>query len=374
LEATLAEAESQLARIKTEQSNLPYAIRAAEAKEQAANEQLASVNDQAEAFAKVVVQRAVHDVDGAKAALDELRSRGPHLDAEAAALQRKCEALRRQLELKTDETRRAAETAAGVQSAQARLRQAELAVDAAKLRLERLTLHAPIAGRVLAVHAQPGRRVTGLAPASEQDSSAVVSLYDPAKLQVRADVRLEDVPQVQSGQTVQISCAVLPQPLTGKVLLSTSVADIQKNTLQVKIAIDDPPPVIKPEMIVQATFLSAVTPQSKSTTAEQPLRLLVPRQLIDARDGSPTVWLADQRTGTARRQAVSLGKTGGAALVEVVEGLNPTDKLIVAGRESISPGDRIRITAEDASLGTEETQSSAGLHTETASARATISK
>ena len=86
-------------------------------------------------------------------------------------------------------------------------------------------------------------------PISEQNSSAVVSLYDPKSLQVRVDVRLEDVPQVQIGQPVAIETAALAKPLTGEVLWVTTRADIQKNTLQVKVAITDPPAVITPEML-----------------------------------------------------------------------------------------------------------------------------
>ena len=141
-----------------------------------------------------------------------------------------------------------------------RYRQAELAVQAARLRLERMTLRAPISGRVLALNAQPGRRVTGLAPASEQDSATVLTLYDPQ-------------PAPGPGRCASGRCAPgsarsagsdrvarsSPQPLTGQVLTATSIADIQKNTLQVKVAIDAPPPVIKPDMLVQVTFLAPET-------------------------------------------------------------------------------------------------------------------
>ena len=41
---------------------------------------------------------------------------------------------------------------------------------------------------------------------------------------------------------------------------STAQADIQKNTLQVKVAIDHPPPQIKPEMLARVTFLAANPP------------------------------------------------------------------------------------------------------------------
>ncbi|MHB8861915.1 MAG: efflux RND transporter periplasmic adaptor subunit [Pirellulaceae bacterium] len=354
LQAALADAESFLAKVKTELANLPFAIRAAEAQRDYARQNLEGKRSVGEALAGRLLQRAQSDFDVASAALEELQSRGPNLAAEAAALARKSEALRSQLDLKTEETRRLAEAEAGVRSAEARLRQAELADQAAQLRLDRMTVRAPISGRVLAVHAQPGRRVMGLTPASEQDSATVLTLYEPRLLQVRADVRLEDVPRVQTGLPVQIESAVLTEPLAGEVLGATSLADIQKNTLQVKVAIHSPPPVIKPDMLVQVTFLAAEQPGGKSDQSEEPLRLLVPRPLVETSDGGSYVWVADRLSGTARRQAVTLGRAGTDQLVEAVDGLNAMDKLIAGGREGLRHGDRITVTGEDSTLGLHE--------------------
>ncbi len=351
LEASLADAQSLLAKVQTELVNLPFAIRAAQSRRQFARQDLEGKDSAGEALAGRVVQRAQSEFDSATAALEELYARQPSLETEAVALRNKCEALRTRLQLKIDETRRLAEAEAGVQSAKARIRQAELAVQAATLRLERMTLRAPISGRVLALHAQPGQRVSGVASAFERDSGGVLTVYDPQSLQVRADVRLEDVPHVQPGQTVRIESAVLTQPLTGEVLTATSRADIQKNTLQVTVAIDRPPPVIMPEMLVRATFLASETPANESQRRKEPLRLLVPRPLVETGDGQPIVWVADRRNDTARRQAVVLGKAGTEQLVEVVEGLNAMDKLVASGREGLRDGDRITITGVDATFG-----------------------
>ncbi len=53
----------------------------------------------------------------------------------------------------------------------------------------------------------------------------------------------------------------------------------------------------------------------------------------------------------ARRRAVKLGGVVAGELVEVLQGLTPTDKVIVGGRELLEDGDRIRITGEDPVLG-----------------------
>ena len=181
------------------------------------------------------------------------------------------------------------------------------------------------------------------------DASTVVTLYDPQVLQVRADVRLEDVPLVTPGQPVVIETPSSPETIRGEVLYATSSASVQKNTLEVKVALHDPPPTIRPEMLVAATFL-APDQQGQSAEETERERLLVPRELVESADGASSVWVADP-DGVARRQPVRLGRAGTAELVEVLDGLAPTDRLIAGGRNGLADGDRITITGEDASIG-----------------------
>jgi hypothetical protein len=173
-----------------------------------------------------------------------------------------------------------------------------------------MTIYAPISGRVLTLDAQPGKRLVGMEPASEQNSSTVISMYDPKSLQVRVDVRLEDVPHVQIGQPVEIQSAALARPIAGEVQWVTTRADIQKNTLQVKVSIADPPQVITPEMLAQVTFLAPPQPEVTAVANEPPLRLLVPRPLVADAGSGTSVWVADTAAGIARQQIVQLGRSG----------------------------------------------------------------
>jgi RND family efflux transporter MFP subunit len=354
LRAELAGAEATLAKTETDLGGLPYQIRAAEARAKLARQDLEGKNKIAAsgALPDLVQLHAQNDLDAATVALEELKSRDVRLKKEIDALKAKAEALRQRLELKTEENRQLSDAEAGVQVAEARLEQARVAVEKAKLCLQRMTVLAPAGGRVLALVARPGMRVMGLSPGSMHDASTVVSLYDPAQLQVRADVRLEDLPRVQPGQQVQIETpAVTTGPLEGEVLFATSQADIQKNTLQVKVAVKAPPPVLKPDMLVQVTFLAPPQPNSPPDQVQH-LRLLVPRGLVETADGGARVWVADQVAGVARRRTVQTGAGTSDGLVEVVEGLTAGDKLIVGGREDLRDGERIRVTGEDEALGT----------------------
>lgn len=351
LQAALAEAESAHAAIGTEIKNLPFLIRAAEARLTFAEQDLKGKQSLADSIAGRAIQKAQSEYDTAATSVEELKQRAVSLTAQHDSTQRKCAALRRRLELLTDEVRARDEARANADAAEANVSQAKLAVETTKLRLDRMTVRSPITGRVLSLNAQPGARLMGLNAASERDASTVVSLYDPQRLQVRADVRLEDVPQLLPGQPVQISTAALREPLTGTVIAITSSADIQKNTLQVKVSIDEPPGVLKPEMLVQVTFLAPEVPSDESDGSESPLRLLVPRDLVQSGEGGSSAWVADTTHGVARERSIQLGTAGTEHLVEVTQGLSALDKLIVAGRENLRDGERIHVTGADGTLG-----------------------
>ncbi len=346
LQAALAEAEAMLAQKQTERTVLPFQLRTAEAKHRLAQRELEGVKSVGTLVPELGVRRVQNELDLLSVSLEELKSRMVRLEREVAALQQKSDAVRQRLELKTEEKRQKADTEAQVEAAEARVLQAQAAVDTAQLRLRRMTVKTPVAGRVLGLLTRPGARVMSTASGGH-DGSAIVSLYDPARLQVRADVRLEDVPRVRPGQRVKIETPAAPGgPLLGEVLFPTSQADIQKNTLQVKVAIDKPPSTLRPDMLVQVTFL-AVASARPAQDETPPLRLLVPRSLVENAGEKPTVWLADQAAGVARRRVVKLGPAGSEGLVEVLEGLNATDKIIASGRDGLNDGARITVTGEE---------------------------
>jgi multidrug efflux pump subunit AcrA (membrane-fusion protein) len=350
LEAALADADAALAALDTEIKNLPFALKAAESRLSLARQELEGKQSVAGAIAARAIQKAQSEYDAAVAEVEQLRERVPSLEAQREACSRKCAALRTILALKTDEQRAADEARAKLAAAEAQLAQARLAVESARLRLERLTVRSPIRGRVMSLHAWPGRRLMGLVAASEHDASSVATLYDPRALQVRADVRLEDVPRVQIGQRVQISTAAVSEPLSGRVLATTSRADIQKNTLSVKVAIDEPPPVVRPEMLAQVTFLAA-TEAAAPRQAGEAVRLLVPRELVASGDAGHALWVVEPERSVARLRLVQLGRDDAGPLVEATQGLSALDKLIVRGREGLADGQRIRVAGQDPDLG-----------------------
>jgi multidrug efflux pump subunit AcrA (membrane-fusion protein) len=350
LEAALAEAAASLARAETERANLPFQIRAAEARHELAKTDLESKQSAgAAAVPGIVLAQAKSELSIAAAVVEELKERMRSLDREITALMARRDAVRKQLTLKTEETRQFDDATAAVVMAEARVSQTQAVLAAARLRLERLTIKAPQAGRVLSLSGRPGKRVGGLDPNSMVDTSTIAVLYDPAMLQVRADVPLDQVGKVVPGQPARIETEALPgKSLDGIVLQPTGHADVQKNTLQVKVMIVDPPAVIKPEMLGRVTFLAAAPPPD--TPKSETNRFFVSRSLVETGANGSRVWIAES-SEVAQLRSVKLGGAGRDDLVEVIEGLGAADKLIAAGRDGLTNGARIKVTGEDANLG-----------------------
>ncbi len=344
LQASLADAGALLAETQLAIGTLPYTPEAAKTQQKLAAENFRRKELAGDAITGRVLREARAELATATNAVNELTAREPTLAMQLKSLQQKWDALAEKLKLLTEETLALAEAKANLSVAKAKTEQMRLAVEAAQLRLDRMTVRSPITGCVLSLDARPGQRLTGINPHSAQGSSAVVSLYDPNQLQVRVDVRLEDVPQVQIGQPAIIETAALSAPIAGKVISVTTLADIQKNTLQVKVAVNEPPEVIKPEMLGKVTFLAPPSPVTEEDQGDSPLRLFVPQSLVVSSEGGASVWVANLTGNFAKRKSVEVGRgTTDDGLVEIVSGLQPTDKLIVAGRESVSEGMRVRV-------------------------------
>jgi len=338
-----ADAQSQLAKIERELTSLPTLIAAGTARLTYARSNAEGKRAAAGSLAGRIVEQAESEYRAAEAELQELQGREPGVRQEAAKLRERVEGLSQQASLLVDEKRAVSEAKAKLIGAQARADLARLMVDRSKLRLERMTIRAPVDGRVLKILASPGTLVGNVGGETTSRASAVVTLYQPDQLQIRADVRLEDVPLVEVGQQVRIETASSKTALKGTVLQATSSANIQKNTLEVKVSIDDPPPALRPEMLVSTTFLAPELPTSEESGVKARERVLIPSNLIALDDGVAAVWIVDA-SGVAAKRSIQTGGDAGNGLVEVVEGLVPTDKLIDSPPSDLTGGERLTIT------------------------------
>lgn len=362
LEAALRQADSSLARIQTALSNLPFELRRAEADWGAAQKDYDSKIAAKGVVASVKIDIARSKRDSAKALVEELRKRDASIKKERAASAGRQEAVKTQLLLLADELEAKERAEAQVQASQARVEQARVVQAEAKLQLDRMTVYAPVDGRIFRLIAHPGARIgSGMTQMAGHDGSTVVTMYRPEMLQVRVDVRFEDIPKVSPNQPVTINNPALSSPVTGRVLFVSSEADIQKNTLQVKVAIPHLPNVFKPEMLVDVTFRSpppkdgvAKGQDANGTGREGAARLFVPAKFVRSDGGESFVWVADQSDGVARKAVIETGTSASHGRVEVLRGLNVSSRLLTSGMDGLKNGARIRVKEEDHTIGSSQ--------------------
>ena len=354
LQAVLRAADASLAKIQTALKNLPFEVRRAESDLAATQKDLDGKLAAKGVVAGVEIDIAQSKRDSAKALVEELRDRDGSLKREQTALTGRRDAVQTQLKLLADEIEAKEQADAKVKAAEARVKRARVIVAEAQLRLDRMTIRSPINGRVFRLVAHPGARIgSGMTQMAGHDGSTVVTMYRPDMLQVRVDVRFEDIPKVRPKrkQPVEIDNPASSTPLKGEVLFISSEADIQKNTLQVKVAMPNPPAVFKPEMLVDVTFLSPErdeNPAASDNSPEMVDRIFVPVAFVQNDGDKSFVWVADQSAKVARKVVVQTGIKTADGQVEVLSGLNRATRLIASGFDALIDGARITITGEAA--------------------------
>lgn len=263
--------------------------------------------------------------------LEVLRADAALAEAEAEKARATDERVRQDIQLRIDERQRVEVGLAVFAAAKARQDAVQVTCDQAELRLERMEVRAPANGVVL-------ERLATAGTALEGERAVVCTLYDPASMRVRVDVPQGEVSKVGVGMRVEVLADSRPnKPYAGEVIRLVHKADIQKVTLQVHVRLEDADDLLRPEMLVQARFLARGGAQSTTETSV----VLVPARLIEG--GS--VWLVEGATRTALRRSIEVGATRGE-LVEVLSGVNASDKLIDSGRASLSEGARLKIRGE----------------------------
>ncbi|MFP6751722.1 MAG: HlyD family efflux transporter periplasmic adaptor subunit [Pirellulaceae bacterium] len=345
LQVELAAAEAQLAGVATELTNLPFQLQRAAARLRFAQQDLAGKTRAGTVVAGVAVDEAESELESAKALVMELEKRDGSLMAEAVALKRKRVAVEEKLELKTEEQRQLDKAVAALAASQASLDQDLVAEAEAELRLSRMVVRAPVDGRVLQLRAGPGTHLSGgIGRQGEHDGGVAVTLYQPSMLQVRVDVRFEDLPRGQVDQEVMIESAAMSSAMVGRVLYLSSEADIQKNTLEVKVAIETPADVIKPEMLVDATFLAGKREGGVAPAGS--VSIYVPRLHLREDEQGTYVWTVDAEGDRAERSRVETAGPAGGSLVQIISGLSPSSRIIVSPPEGLDDGDRVKVTGE----------------------------
>ena len=254
------------------------------------------------------------------------------------------------------------EASAEIAQAEAALAWAEATVAESALRLSRMEIRAPSAGVVLARLVEPGSRMSMSATGDGAGmSGTVLRLYDPMSLQVRVDVPLADAAKVGVGTRAEITTEAMPDTtFAGVVTRVIHEANIQRNTVQFKVAITEPSPTLKPEMLARVRLRGGPSDGGESRGATDAAAvvnsggLLVPeRALAERKEASAVLWavVADDNATIVRRIEIEFRASGEEGFVTVSSGLNAGDRLVnmSAGGPAVGGlrhGMRVRVLGE----------------------------
>ena len=211
---------------------------------------------------------------------------------------------------------------AGAQSPLAEIARARgaLAVAQSQLALTRLT--APAAAIVLSRDAEPGDAV--------MPGQVLLELSFDGPTELVALAREENLGELEQVMAAVASADAYPsQSFPARVSWLAPVVDRAQGTVEVRLAVPDPPPYLRADMTVSINV----------EVARRAGALVVPRDLVrDA--GTRAPWVTVANDGRAVRRAVRLG-IAGERDIEIVSGVVEGDRVLPA---DVAPGARVRVT------------------------------
>lgn len=230
----------------------------------------------------------------------------------------------------------------------ARVGEAETELARRRLALDRTRIESPVDGIVLRLLSVPGQKK--MLEMDDRDSAVVAILYRPEKLQARIDVPLAEAARLAVGQPVRLRSSFLPdRAFRGNVTRIVGEADLQRNTLQAKVRIDDPDPRLRPEMLCRAEFLAPSSEKSStreeeggSAAASGRVEVFVPEAaLTDISGDTAKVWRIDDSGDRVALREVALGAERREDHRRVREGLKPGDRVVLAPPADLESGQRV---------------------------------
>lgn len=343
VESTKAERDG----IKAELRQLPSLIRIEEARLVQAQEELERYEQayESQASSELEYIAAREGLNAQAARLEAIRLRESILNASIARTESELRAAERELELRIDDRERLDAARAQVQLAEAELDHRAAIREEAQLELARMTIRSPIDGYVQRRLKAPGDKV--MLGMDAEHSAHILHLYDPTRIQVRVDVPLADASQIFVGQVCEVVVEVLPdRTFKGEVIIVTHEADLQKNTLQVKVRVLDPDPILRPEMLTRVKFLPAADASTRSTARADPMirAVRVPASVIDRTSDSLRVWVVAERSngrGVVRPVTVEV-LSEEHDWVTIRADLHP-GTIVASEPTACEPGERVRI-------------------------------
>lgn len=209
--------------------------------------------------------------------------------------------------------------------AQADVARAQLAT--AKTRLNDTDLYADAPGEITARGANAGEVV--------QAGQMIVRLARKEGRDAVFDVPSNLISRGSRDAVVDVVLSIDPSvAAVGRVREVAPQADAQTGTFRVRVGLKDAPA----EMRLGSTVTGSVKLDGVAGVA-------IPASALSRSSGTPSVWVFDPATGTVSQRPVEVAAHLASEVI-VSAGLSPDDVIVIAGVQSLRPGQKVRLLGQ----------------------------
>jgi membrane fusion protein (multidrug efflux system) len=214
---------------------------------------------------------------------------------------------------------------AEVQSAAATVGQAQAALALAMTQRQKRIVRSPLFGVVIDRLVEPGESVMGMA------GTPMLRIANIDRVYFKANVSELDVTNLRPGQSIDVKVDGIPgRTFRGAVDKVVPVAKPGSRDFVVHVKIENPSQRLRPGMFARGEVLLEVRRGA----------VVVPTEAIVSRKGKEVVFVAEG--GLARMRRVTAGLRDEIE-TQLLSGVRPGEKVIIAGNEALTGGDKISI-------------------------------
>jgi RND family efflux transporter MFP subunit len=221
---------------------------------------------------------------------------------------------------------------------------ADVRISAAKLtqlqtQLRQTVIRAPISGIIAEKLARVGD-VTGVPPQTQigtvvGGTQKLFSIIRDGRLELQAQVPEIQLPQVEIGAAVEIASDIDKRVrLQGKVREIQPIVNDKRReaTVKIDLPLTD---LLRPGMFARAAI-----------TTDTALAMALPQKAVQSQPDGHVIVFTLSPDDTVRSQKVELGESINTNLVEIKNGLQLGDRIVVEGAAYLKEGDQVRVKSQ----------------------------
>jgi membrane fusion protein (multidrug efflux system) len=211
-----------------------------------------------------------------------------------------------------------------LKSAERSLIDAKYSYESAQLQLARLNITVPFDGILTDItYYTPGTKVAS--------GSAIATVMNYSKLTLDVNLPAKRMGRITVGQNARISNVNLPgKTFDGQIINVSPALDATTHTFKATVRVENPDRSLKPGMFVKVEL---VVDRRESA-------VVIPKDVITTRRESKSVFVVERGIAVERRIVTGIENPDN---VEVTEGLNQEDRLVIRGFETLRNRAKVKV-------------------------------